>query len=247
MKNSFKNTIFGLFLALCCIFALSTSSFKGVYVNATEGENEEVVEEEKEQENTEENTEEQEKEEEKTEEEKQETEENTENETTENETTEDETENTEDDEEIETEEQELGFIEENWKVLVASLLGTFGGVGGLLVFVLKAIKSSNSVIGKLKEKETEDSDKQEKLTKLSNELTEAESKLNKAISQLKEYETKFENKMEELYDLSKEELLAMHKEFEVLLKSIKLMVNNDENLVKKGIAELINKTINEKE
>lgn len=242
MKNSFKNTIFGLFLALCCIFALSASSFKGVYVNATEGENEEVVEEEKEQENTEENTE-------KTEENTENTEdtENKEDETTENETTEDETENTEDDEEIETEEQELGFIEENWKVLVASLLGTFGGVGGLLVFILKAIKSSNSVIGKLKERETEDSDKQEKLTKLSNELTEAESKLNNAISQLKEYETKFENKMEELYDLSKEELLTMHKEFEVLLKSIKLMVNNDENLVKKGIAELINKTINEKE
>lgn len=213
MKNSFKNAIFGLFFALCCIFVLSASSFKGVYVNATEGEIEDVENENVENEETLEN--------------------------------EEEGENV--DQDVVEGESELGFIEENWKTLVASLLGTLGGVGGLLGFVLKAMKNANSVTNKFKERETEDKEKQEKLGKLSEILTKAETNLENAINKLKESEDKFESKMNELYDLSKDELLDMHKEFENLVKSFKIMVNNNESLVKKGIAEKINAIIDEKE
>ena len=51
MKRKFRNGIFGLFLALCCVFALTSYNFMGVKVSATEGETQETQEEVKEPEN----------------------------------------------------------------------------------------------------------------------------------------------------------------------------------------------------
>lgn len=220
-KTTFKFTVFGLFLAVFLCFAFLSNNFIGVYANESTDEilEEETVEDEVVEDEVIE-------------------EEIVEEEITEDEVVEDtETEPSED----------LGFLEQYWKTIVASLLGTFGGVGGLLLFVLKFLKTSKNILTDVGEQNTDNKTVKNKIEKVVEKLTLAEENLNKIIQKTEEYEKKLETNANSLFENYGEELKTLEKDFLKFADVMKIVVNNNSELVKKGIAEKVNKIIDEKE
>ena len=151
-------------------------------------------------------------------------------------------------EETETEtSEELGFLEQYWKTIVASLLGTFGGVGGLLWFVIKFLKASKNILTDVGEQNTDNKTVKDKIGKVVEKLTLAEENLNKIIQKTEEYERKLEANANSLFENYGQELKTLEKDFLKFADVMKIVVNNNSELVKKGIAEKVNKIIDEKE
>lgn len=222
---SFRKLVFGLLFGLCCVFAIFSNNLIGIKANENTEEipgEEEIVE-------NEENTEE-------------EVENNTEEPVVEEETTQEE----QTEEPIE-EELEEGFLEENWKLIVSSLMGTTGGIGALLYFVLKAIKSAKSVSDSLAANGEIDTKTKNILSNASKKFEEADKKLTELISKFEEKQNEAEDKLNKIYEDNKAELDSLMNAFIDLAEAFKIMVNNSDELVKKGVSNRINKIIDKKD
>lgn len=221
---SFRKLVFGLLFGLCCVFAIFSNNLIGVKANENTEEipgEEEIVE-------NEENTEE-------------EVENNTEEPVVEEPTQE------EPQEEPIQEEVEEGFLEENWKLIVSSLMGTTGGIGALLYFVLKAIKSAKSVSDSLVANGEIDTKTKNVLSGASKKFEEADKKLTELIAKFEEKQNKAEDKLNKIYEDNKAELDSLMNAYMELAEAFKIMVNNSDELVKKGVSNRINKIIDKKD
>lgn len=218
---SFRKLVFGLLFGLCCVFAIFSNNLIGVKANENTEEipgEEEIVE-------NEENTEE-------------EVENNTEEPVVEEEPTQ---------EEPIQEEVEEGFLEENWKLIVSSLMGTSGGLGVLLYFVLKAIKTAKGVTDSLVTNGETDTKTKNVLSGASKKFEEADKKLTELIAKFEEKQSKAEEKLNKIYEDNKAELNSLMNAFIDLAEAFKIMVNNSDELVKKGVSNRINKIIDKKD
>lgn len=214
---SFRKLVFGLLFGLCCVFAIFSNNLIGVKAN----ENTEEIPGEEEIVENEENTEE-------------EVENNTEEPVVEEEPTQEEPE-------------EEGFLEENWKLIVSSLLGTSGGLGMLLYFVLKTTKTAKGVIDSLAANGETDTKTKNSLSNASKKFEEADKKLTELIDKFEEKQSKTEDKLNKIYEDNKVELNSLMNAFIDLAEAFKIMVNNSDELVKKGVSNRINKIIDKKD
>lgn len=219
---SFRKLVFGLLFGLCCVFAIFSNNLIGVKANENTEEipgEEEIVE-------NEENTEE-------------EVENNTEEPVVEEEPTQEEP--------VVEEELEEGFLEENWKLIVSSLMGTSGGLGLLLYFVSKAIKTAKGVSDSLVANGETDTETKNSLSNASKKFEEADKKLTELIAKFEEKQSKAEEKLNKIYEDNKVELNSLMNAFIDLAEAFKIMVNNSDELVKKGVSNRINKIIDKKD
>lgn len=145
------------------------------------------------------------------------------------------------------EELEEGFLEENWKLIVSSLMGTTGGIGALLYFVLKAIKTAKGVSDSLVANGEIDTKTKNVLSGASKKFEEADKKLTELIAKFEEKQNKAEDKLNKIYEDNKAELDSLMNAYMELAEAFKIMVNNSDELVKKGVSNRINKIIDKKD
>lgn len=145
------------------------------------------------------------------------------------------------------EELEEGFLEENWKLIVSSLMGTTGGIGALLYFVLKAIKAAKGVSDSLVANGEIDTKTKNVLSGASKKFEEADKKLTELIAKFEEKQSKAEDKLNKIYEDNKAELDSLMNAYMELAEAFKIMVNNSDELVKKGVSNRINKIIDKKD
>lgn len=156
--------------------------------------------------------------------------------------------------EIPEEEPELGFFERNLEDIIASAIGVLGAIAAFFVLVAKAKKSVIDTLeafkgGKISSEEAMKQivEQKENLEKAKNEIFEqleiGKNQLLKTAENLEKYVEESKEFTKEMLESYKQEIAEIKEGFESLKEAFILMVNNNEELVKKGISEKINNTL----
>lgn len=150
-----------------------------------------------------------------------------------------------------TEEQKsdpIGFIERNLETIIASCAGGGLTIGGLFFFILKIKKKVDSTIGVIKKNKEESDKSKEEINnskdEFKNSTNETIKEINKTNDNMIKLTEKIESQIENTNKMSENLLSKYSDKMESMTEALLLMVNNNDNLVKKGIAEKINTILN---
>lgn len=153
------------------------------------------------------------------------------------------------------EEDKVGFFEKNLETIIASAIGVMGSIAAFFLMVFKAGKKVKETLdvfsgGKITAEQAVNDIKaeKEKLEKAKNQMFDEINKqgqaIKDAISKLESQTINIESFANEMMNKYSEEIDKMVNDFKKVSESIILMANNNKELVKKGVAEEINKKIN---
>lgn len=148
---------------------------------------------------------------------------------------------------VEEEQKEiLGFIEENWKIFVASCGGTISALALLLYWVIKFIIKSTDMIDKGDKNNKKNNENADKISNVVIKVNETTDKINTLEITLNEKYTALNEEQKKIKEEQKEQLKELQDTINNMCKAFIVMVGNDNNLVSKGIAEKVTKVMQPK-
>ena len=154
----------------------------------------------------------------------------------------------------ETEKPLIGFFEENLETIIASALGVLGSIAAFFAIVLKTKKTIDDTLVAFKGNKISANEAVEKINTSVEELNKAKQETKNQLNQAKEEMVQLTKQIKEQLAQTKEfsekilneyskELESIKNSFKQISDSLVLMANNNDDLVKKGVAEEINKKL----